>query len=125
MIKDICIDAFVELKNASLIPVHTGKFKNGMYYVDNGIDDGGTFQIFLPGNIGPLLEGGTLPHDIPRAFGRDDMWSPFKFRGDFTLYPFGIGGRFGDKFHPGSFKHEGFWQRSRDLVYASIAKRGI
>lgn len=42
----------------------------------------------------PFLENGTLPHDIPRAFGRP--------------LPFGIGGRFEGKFHPGSFKHADF-----------------
>ena len=40
------------------------------------------------------LEEGTSPHDIPQAFGRE--------------YPFGIGGRFDGKFHPGSDKHKGF-----------------
>jgi Bacteriophage HK97-gp10, putative tail-component len=35
-----------------------------------------------------FLITGTQPHDIPRAFGRP--------------LPFGIGGRFGDKFHPGT-----------------------
>lgn len=42
----------------------------------------------------PYLEEGTDPHDIPRAFGRP--------------LPFGIGGRFDGKFHPGSKKHVGF-----------------
>lgn len=40
------------------------------------------------------LEEGTSPHDIPGAFGRS--------------LPFGIGGRFDGKFHPGSQKHVGF-----------------
>ena len=40
------------------------------------------------------LEEGTDPHDIPHAFGRP--------------LPFGIGGRFDGKFHPGSKKHVGF-----------------
>ena len=40
------------------------------------------------------LEEGTKPHDIPCAFGRE--------------FPFGIGGRFDGKFHPGSTKHKGF-----------------
>ena len=40
------------------------------------------------------LEEGTPPHDIERAFGRP--------------YPFGIGGKFNGKFHPGSKSHVGF-----------------
>ena len=40
------------------------------------------------------LEEGSSPHDIPCAFGRE--------------YPFGIGGKFDGKFHPGSNKHKGF-----------------
>ena len=42
----------------------------------------------------PYLQYGTDAHNIPRAFGRN--------------LPFGIGGRFNGKFHPGSRKHEGF-----------------
>jgi len=41
-----------------------------------------------------FLEEGTKPHDIPKAFGKE--------------LPFGIGGRFDGKFHPGSSKHKGF-----------------
>lgn len=40
------------------------------------------------------LEEGTRPHDIQGAFGRE--------------FPFGVGGQFEGKFHPGSTKHKGF-----------------
>lgn len=50
-----------------------------------------------------FLEEGTTAHDIPRAFGRE--------------LPFGIGGRFNGKFHPGSTKHKGFIEAIvRDVV---------
>lgn len=59
--------------------------------------DATTYQIKFDSSVAPYipyLEEGTDPHDIPRAFGRP--------------LPFGIGGRFDGKFHPGSRKHEGF-----------------
>ena len=56
-----------------------------------------SYRIHFSGTISPYvtyLEEGTSPHDIPGAFGR--------------ALPFGIGGRFDGKFHPGSTKHKGF-----------------
>lgn len=56
-----------------------------------------TYRIHFSSTVAPyleFLEEGTNPHDIPRAFG-------------YPL-PFGIGGRFDGKFHPGSKKHKGF-----------------
>lgn len=56
-----------------------------------------TYRIHFSSTVAPyidFLEEGTSPHDIPRAFG-------------YPL-PFGIGGRFDGKFHPGSKKHKGF-----------------
>ena len=56
-----------------------------------------TYRIHFSGTVAPYLEyleEGTRPHDIPRAFG-------------YPL-PFGIGGRFDGKFHPGSTKHKDF-----------------
>lgn len=46
------------------------------------------------------LNEGSLPHDIPNAFGRGEEY--------------GIGGRFSGKFHPGSFKHVGFFDNASD-----------
>lgn len=57
----------------------------------------GVYVINFSTQIAPYieyLEEGTRPHDIPRAFGKP--------------LPFGIGGRFDGKFHPGSTKHKGF-----------------
>lgn len=59
--------------------------------------DNTTYRIHFDSSVAPYipyLEEGTDPHDIPRAFGRP--------------LPFGIGGRFDGKFHPGSRKHVGF-----------------
>lgn len=83
------------IKRASWFPYKSGKLK---FEATSGrmIDDT-TFRIKFDSTVAPYveyLEEGTEPHDIPRAFGRP--------------LPFGIGGRFNGKFHPGSHKHEGF-----------------
>lgn len=55
------------------------------------------YRIHFDSSVAPYveyLEEGTSPHDIPGAFGKP--------------LPFGIGGRFDGKFHPGSTKHVGF-----------------
>ena len=83
------------IKRASWFPYKSGKLKfeatQGAMYDDK------TFRIHFDSSVAPYveyLEEGTEPHDIPRAFGRP--------------LPFGIGGRFNGKFHPGSKKHVGF-----------------
>lgn len=83
------------IKRASWFPYKTGKLKfeatSGSMYTNT------TFRIHFDSSIAPYvqyLEEGTDPHDIPRAFGRP--------------LPFGIGGRFDGKFHPGSKKHKDF-----------------
>lgn len=43
----------------------------------------------------PSLNDGSVPHNIPHAFGRP--------------LPFGMKGKFDGKFHPGSQKHKGFF----------------
>lgn len=48
----------------------------------------------------PALNDGSVPHNIPHAFGRPA--------------PFGLSGRFDGKFHPGSKKHIGFWDNADD-----------
>ena len=83
------------IKSATFFPYKTGRLKfhatmGGMYSDD-------AYRIHFSSTVAPYvvyLEEGTGPHDIPRAFGK-------------TL-PFGIGGRFDGKFHPGSTKHKGF-----------------
>lgn len=83
------------IKNSAFFPYKTGKLKyeatSGQLYMDN------VYRIHFSNTIAPYveyLEEGTSPHDIPGAFGRK--------------LPFGIGGRFDGKFHPGSTKHKGF-----------------
>ena len=97
------------IKQASWFPYKTGKLKfeatQGRMY------DEQTYRIHFDGSIAPYvqyLEEGTDPHDIPRAFGRP--------------LPFGIGGRFNGKFHPGSHKHEGFIkEKSVQTIVAYIS----
>lgn len=83
------------IKRASWFPYKTGKLK---FEATSGrMIDENTYRIKFDSSIAPYveyLENGTDPHDIPRAFGKP--------------LPFGIGGRFNGKFHPGSHKHDGF-----------------
>lgn len=88
-------EALGAIKRASFFPFKTGRLKfhatSGSMYTDD------TYRIHFSGTVAPYveyLEEGTSPHDIPRAFGKP--------------LPFGIGGRFDGKFHPGSTKHKGF-----------------
>ena len=83
------------IKDSSFFPYKTGRLKNeatsGQMYMDN------VYRIHFSSLVAPYveyLEEGTRPHDIPGAFGKK--------------LPFGIGGRFDGKFHPGSTKHKGF-----------------
>lgn len=83
------------IKSASWFPYKSGNLK---FSATSGrLLDENTFQINFSETVAPYvvyLEEGTRPHDIPRAFGRP--------------LPFGIGGRFSGKFHPGSTKHKDF-----------------
>lgn len=88
-------DVLTLIKRSSFFPYKTGKLKfnatSGSMYDDI------TYRIHFSSTIAPYvqyLEEGTRPHDIPRAFGKS--------------LPFGIGGRFDGKFHPGSTKHKDF-----------------
>lgn len=83
------------IKSRSWFPYKTGKLKyqatSGQMYMHD------VFRIHFSSAVAPYvtyLEEGTSPHDIPGAFGRK--------------LPFGIGGPFDGKFHPGSTKHKGF-----------------
>lgn len=83
------------IKRASWFPYKTGNLKFNA--TQGAMYDAQTFRIHFDSSVAPYveyLEEGTDPHDIPGAFGRP--------------VPFGIGGRFDGKFHPGSHKHEGF-----------------
>lgn len=83
------------IKKASWFPYRSGNLKfhatsGSMYSAD-------VYRIHFDGTVAPYvkwLEEGTGPHDIPGAFGKPQ--------------PFGIGGRFDGKFHPGSARHKGF-----------------
>lgn len=83
------------IKQATWFPYKTGKLK---FEATSGqLIDMQTYRIKFDSSVAPYvtyLEEGTDPHDIPKAFGRP--------------LPFGIGGRFNGKFHPGSKKHVGF-----------------
>ena len=83
------------IKRQSWFPYKTGHLK---FDATKGhLLEPNVYQIKFDSSVAPYipyLEEGTDPHDIPRAFGRP--------------LPFGIGGRFDGKFHPGSRKHEGF-----------------
>jgi hypothetical protein len=54
-----------------------------------------------------FLEEGTAPHDIPHAFGYGSIYPP-KPNPYTHQEPYGVGGRFNGKWHPGSTKHKGF-----------------
>lgn len=94
-VEQIGIEVTALIKRASWFPYKSGNLKfnatQGAMYDDT------TFRIHFDSTIAPYvsyLEEGTGPHNIPGAFGRK--------------LPFGIGGRFDGKFHPGSTKHKGF-----------------
>ena len=94
-LEQVGYDVLFLIKRQSWFPYKTGKLKfqatQGSMYSDT------TYRIHFSSVIAPYveyLEEGTRPHDIPHAFGRP--------------LPFGIGGRFEGKFHPGSTKHKDF-----------------
>ena len=84
-----------KIKEASWFPFKSGHLRNDA--TEGRIWKKGVYRIHFDSKVAPYipyLEEGTGPHDIPKAFGRP--------------LPFGIGGRFNGKFHPGSTKHKGF-----------------
>lgn len=87
--------AVLGIKQASWFPFKSGNLKFHATWGRMMTDD--TYLIHFDGTIAPYLEAleeGSKPHDIPGAFGKPN--------------PFGIGGRFDGRFHPGSGKHAGF-----------------
>jgi len=101
------------IKQASFFPFKSGELK---FNATSGqLINNKTYLIKFDGTIAPYveyLEEGTQAHNIFNAFGKTvnndgtwNFWQPFK---DGVLYPFGIGGRFKGKFHPGSDKHKDF-----------------
>lgn len=83
------------IKRQSWFPYRTGKLK--FHATSGALINANTYRIKFDSTVAPyvsFLEEGTAPHDIPQAFGKP--------------LPFGIGGRFNGKFHPGSTKHKDF-----------------
>lgn len=84
-----------QIKSSVWFPYKTGNLRDAA--TSGNLTKKDTYVITFSSEIAPYveyLEEGTRPHDIPCAFGRE--------------FPFGIGGRFDGKFHPGSTKHKGF-----------------
>ena len=84
-----------KIKEATWFPFKSGHLRNDA--TEGRMWQPNTYRIHFDSTIAPYvtyLEEGTGPHDIPMAFGRP--------------LPFGIGGRFDGKFHPGSNTHKGF-----------------
>ena len=83
------------IKNALWFPYDTGNLK--FHATSGNMLNENTYIIKFDSKVAPYvaaLEEGSKTHDIPCAFGK--------------AFPFGIGGRFEGKFHPGSTKHKGF-----------------
>lgn len=110
-LEQVGIEVTSLIKRASWFPYKTGNLKFNA--TQGAMYDSTTFRIHFDGSVAPYvqyLEEGTDPHDIPRAFGRP--------------LPFGIGGRFDGKFHPGSKKHKGFIsEKSVNAIVDYIASR--
>lgn len=90
-IRKITEKAFDKFKMSKRrFPYDTGNMRNQSNTyptIDGAVID-------IPVIYAEYLEKGTKPHDIPHAFGRP--------------LPFGIGGRYSGKFHPGSKKWKGW-----------------
>lgn len=88
-------------QNNGCMPFRTGALIKSMRCVFDGdnecliIIDGNYMEGKRPINYAHALNDGSVPHNIPNAFGKPA--------------PFGLSGRFDGKFHPGSKKHIGFF----------------
>lgn len=90
-------DCLTRIKAAPWFPHKTGTLRDQATRGSVLTSVNKTYVITFDSIVAPYieyLELGTRPHDIPGAFGRP--------------LPFGVGGRFNGKFHPGSTKHQGF-----------------
>ena len=101
------------IKNDRLLPYNKGRLKR---YIKTDVLDyykSKEIKISINGDRVPYavyLEEGTQPHDIPHAFGYGTLKPPKK--NPYTKeFPFGVGGRFNGKFHPGSTEHVGFVEK--------------
>ena len=94
-VEQVGIEVTNLIKRQSWFPYKSGNLKFNA--TQGAMYDETTFRIHFDSSVAPYveyLEEGTEPHDIPGAFGRK--------------LPFGVGGRFRGKFHPGSKIHQGF-----------------
>lgn len=98
------------IKNSPRLPKDTGNLRNNISVVSRHSDTYGLIKISISGEKVPYveyLEEGTTAHDIPHAFGygtiKPDKPNPYTHE-----IPYGVGGRFEGKWHPGSTKHKGF-----------------
>ena len=90
------------IKNASWFPYKHGRLRDNA--TSGAMFNPTTYRIHFSSAVAPYveyLEEGTGPHDILGAFiGKEAAMK--------RNPPFGVGGRFNGKFHPGSTKHKGF-----------------
>jgi hypothetical protein len=115
LVRQMAQESAREIKSAPWFPFKTGRLRDMATYVAPGekLINASTYCIVFDSSVAPyvgFLEEGTKPHDIPGAFGYPR--------------PFGIGGRFDGKFHPGSTKHEGFIS-NKSVNLALSASTGV
>ena len=95
-------DAVNLIKRAAWFPFHRGHLRNDA--TGGEMIGSSTYMIKFDGDVAPyieVLEEGSRPHDILGAFiGKEKAMK--------MTPPFGVGGQFDGKFHPGSMKHVGF-----------------
>ena len=90
------------IKSASWFPYKSGNLK--FTATSGAMFNSSTYRIHFSSAVAPYveaLEEGSRPHDILGAFIGKEAASKM-------TPPFGVGGRFDGKFHPGSTKHKGF-----------------
>lgn len=90
------------IKKAAWFPYHRGNLRDDA--TKGRMYDSTTYRIKFNSEIAPYIEAleeGSRPHDILGAFiGKEKAMK--------MTPPFGVGGNFDGKFHPGSTKHVGF-----------------
>lgn len=121
LFSQMCREALrlTKIDKMSYVPVRSGYLKTKAIY---GIRTSKNhYYIVFDENVAnyiPFLEEGTRPHDIPNAFGLGYLPNPYT-----KVPPFGVGGRFNGKFHPGSTKHVGFIEKQACLIYTTLREK--
>lgn len=98
------------IKYDKLLPYESGKLQRSITTEVKSYYKSQEIKVYLSGDRVPyagFLEEGTAPHDIPHAFGYGSIY-PGKPNPYTHQEPYGVGGRFNGKWHPGSTKHKGF-----------------